>query len=98
MTNPTPTPPTTGPLPPSSEAVNKLHNNSDVDSSVISQHHTCGIQHNQASPGDHKHDGKSSKAIGKSLDLTFPVTAGAAYTQSQIQSIINALRKLGFGS
>ena len=82
----------------SSSEVNKFHGNSDIDSSVVSQHHTLGILHNQASPGDHTHNGKSSKRIGKGLDLAFPTTAGATYTQAQIQSIINALRNLGFGS
>jgi len=43
--------------------VNKLHENSDVDSSEIAQHHTLGILRTQASPGDHVHDGKSSKRI-----------------------------------
>lgn len=83
---------------PSSGEVNKAHNNSDVDSGVTSQHHTLGIQHNQASPGDHKHDGKSSKKIGKGLDPAFPLTANGAYTQAQLQSVINALRNLGFGT
>lgn len=83
---------------PSSDEVNKAHTNSDVDSSVTAQHHTLGIQHNQASPGDHKHDGKSSKRIGKGLDPAFPTTAAGAYSAAQIQSIINALRNLGFGS
>jgi hypothetical protein len=83
---------------PDSQAVNKLHSNSDVDSAVTAQHHTLGIQHNQGSPGDHKHDGKSSKLIGKGKNLGFPVTAGAAYTQAQMQAVINALRDLGFGS
>lgn len=83
---------------PSSSEVNKFHSNSDVDTAVTGQHHTLGILHNQSSPGDHKHDGKSSKRIGKSLDLSFPITASATYSQAQIQSIINALRNLGFGS
>ena len=78
--------------------VQRLHNNSDVDSSTQSQHHTLGILHTQGSPGDHDHKGKNSKRIGKGLDLAFPTTAGAVYTQAQIQSIINALRALGFGS
>jgi hypothetical protein len=76
----------------------KAHSNSDVDSAITSQHHTLGIQHNQASPGDHKHDGKSSKKIGKGLNPAFPLTANAAYTQAQIQSIIDALRSIGFGT
>ena len=80
------------------DAVNKFHSNCDVDGGVTAQHHTLGIQAAQASPGDHSHDGKSSKRIGKGLDPSFPTTANVAYTQAQIQSIINALRALGFGS
>lgn len=76
----------------------KAHTNSDVDSATTAQHHTLGIQHNQASPGDHNHNGKTSKRIGKGLDLTFPTTAGAAYSQAQMQSVIDALRDLGFGT
>ena len=76
----------------------KLHANSDVDASVTAQHHTLGLQHNQASPGDHTHNGKSSKRIGRGLDLTFPTTASGAYSAAQIQSIIDALRDLGFGT
>jgi hypothetical protein len=82
---------------PTSQEVSRAHTNSDVDSSVTAQHHTLGILHTQSSPGDHKHEGKSSKLIGKGQDLAFPVTAGATYTQAQLQSVINALRKLGFG-
>jgi hypothetical protein len=83
---------------PSSTEVNRFHANSDVDSGTNSQHHTLGILHNQASPGDHQHDGHSSKRVGKGKDLAFPVTAAAAYNQAQIQSIINALRLLGWGT
>ncbi|MFY3741630.1 MAG: hypothetical protein HMLIMOIP_002088 [Candidatus Nitrosomirales archaeon] len=82
----------------SSSDVSKIHAKSDIDSSVTAQHHTLGIEHNQASPGDHIHNGKSSKRIGKGLDPTFPTTANAVYTQAQIQSIIDALRDLGFGT
>lgn len=79
-------------------AVNKIHNNSDLDSSTSAQHHTLGIQHNQSSPGDHKHDGKSSKRIGKGINAGFPVTASGTYNQAQIQAIIDALRQLGLGT
>ena len=89
----------TTPLPvPTSAEVTKAHSNSDVDASSVAQHHTLGIQHNQASPGDHKHDGKSSSRIGKGKNLAFPTTAAAAYNQAQIQSIIDALRVLGWGT
>lgn len=42
----------------------KAHSRSDVDLSPRSLHHTLGIKHNQASPGDHNHDGYNSKKIG----------------------------------
>lgn len=78
--------------------VAKFHSNSDVDSAVTGQHHTLGIQHNQSSPGDHKHDGKSSKRIGTGINVAFPSTASATYSQAQLQSIIDALRTLGLGT
>lgn len=80
------------------QEVNTFHAKSDRDSSKTAQHHTLGIDANQASPGDHKHDGRSSKLIGTGLDTGFPSTADATYNQTQIQSILNALRDLGFGS
>lgn len=82
----------------SSQESAKAHANSDIDSSVTAQHHTLGIAHNQASPGDHKHDGKSSKLLGKGKDLTFPVTANVAYVQADFQKVINALRAQGWGT
>lgn len=83
---------------PRSNVVNEFHANSDSDTAITAQHHTLGILHNQASPGDHKHDGHSSKKLGKGVNLGFPTTAGATYTQAQIQAIIDALRYLGFGT
>lgn len=78
--------------------VSKFHSNSDVDSAVTAQHHTLGIQHGQSSPGDHKHDGASSKLIGKGINPSFPALASATYSQAQIQTIIDALRRLGLGT
>lgn len=46
------------------EAIGALHNSSDVDSSQQSQHHTLGPRHTQSSPGDHTHNGTSSKSLG----------------------------------
>lgn len=40
------------------------HFKSDVDSSWFAKHHTLGPKKNQASPGDHTHDGINSKLIG----------------------------------
>lgn len=90
MTQPNPTP--------SSDAVNKFHTNCDVDTSATAQHHTLGVGQNQATSGAHTHNGKNSKKIGKGLDTLFPTTANAAYSQAQMQSVIDALRDLGFGS
>lgn len=47
------------------DQVNALHANSDRDSSQLAQHHTLGPRHSQAAPGDHSHDGVTSKNIGK---------------------------------
>lgn len=88
----------TNPLPLTATEVAKAHQNSDVDSGVTAQHHTLGVGHNQATQGDHTHNGKNSKKIGAKLDPAFPTTANAAYTQAQIQSIINFCRALGAGT
>lgn len=42
----------------------RAHLRSDADLSPRSLHHTLGIKRNQASPGDHIHDGVTSKKIG----------------------------------
>ncbi len=83
---------------PSSTEVSKFHSNCDADSSQVAQHHTLGVKNGQASPGDHNHNGKNSKKIGKGINAAFPTTANAAYSQAQIQSIIDALRALGLGT
>lgn len=88
MTQPAPRP----------DEVSKFHSNSDVDASKVAQHHTLGNQANQSSPGDHTHNGKNSRKIGKGINPSFPTTANVAYTQAQIQSIIDALRALGLGT
>jgi hypothetical protein len=80
------------------QQVNQIHANSDKDSSSVAQHHTLGIDPNQASPGHHNHNGANSKLIGKGLNPGFPLTAAVAYSQSDFQEIIDALRDLGFGS
>lgn len=42
----------------------KAHTRADTDLSPRSIHHTLGIKHNQASPGDHDHIGVTAKKIG----------------------------------
>lgn len=65
--------------------VNSFHLSSDVDKSAISQHHTLGILGTQASPGDHNHDGTTSKKVElKNLEgqsIPFAVEGGTLGTQ-----------------
>jgi len=42
----------------------RAHDRADTDMGPRSLHHTLGIKHNQASPGDHNHDGVTSRKIG----------------------------------
>ena len=74
------------------EEVNRFHNRSDKDSAVFAQHHTLGLNANQASPGDHIHDGRTSKKI---LDGITVANAPASYTQAWGNQVVNALRRLG---
>lgn len=65
---------------PSPREVAALHARSDLDSSQQAQHHTLGIKHDQASPGDHKHDGKSSRKLLEGQSLTGVKSGGSALT------------------
>lgn len=69
--------------------VNTFHSRSDVDSSTGSQHHTIGIGHNQASAGDHNHDGLSSRLIGKGLGMT---VSGSRGGNAALASLITQLK------
>jgi hypothetical protein len=48
---------------PTYQQVKDFHINSDVDENPLAYHHTLGTLGGQASPGDHTHDGKTSKRI-----------------------------------
>lgn len=50
---------------PSSIESQRQHRQSDVDSNPRAQHHTLGPRRNQASPGNHIHDGATSPKIGE---------------------------------
>lgn len=47
----------------SAEEVNLLHLNADKDAGAGALHHTLGQNSSQASPGNHRHDGRDSKRI-----------------------------------
>lgn len=72
------------------QTVNRFHNKSDVDSDSNAQHHTLGIKKDQASPGDHKHDGTTSKRLLEGTTIT-----GSRGGNAAVASIIAALVKLG---
>lgn len=72
----------------SPEDVNRLHTRDDVDKSAFAHHHTLGPKRGQASPGDHVHDGKTSKKIGQGLGLTI---SGAKGSNAALASLINLL-------
>lgn len=61
----------------SPEQVNRLHSRSDLDRSSTAQHHTLGIKHFQAAPGDHDHTGKTSRKMGHGLGLTITGSKGS---------------------
>lgn len=56
----------------------RAHSRADTDISSRSLHHTLGTKHNQASPGDHNHDGTSSKLIGAGSGWTIPISPSVA--------------------
>lgn len=70
--------------------VNRFHNKSDVDTGSDAQHHTLGIKKDQASPGDHKHDGTTSNRLLAGVTIT-----GAKGGNIALASVIAALVKLG---
>jgi len=55
---------------PPPEEVARFHARSDVDSSQTAQHHTLGVRHDQASPGDHKHEGQGSRLIMEGITVS----------------------------
>lgn len=73
-----------------SKIVNKFHEKDDVDSSQTAHHHTLGVRHDQASSGDHTHNGKNSRKILAGTTINGSRSGGAA-----LVSVIDALEKLG---
>lgn len=72
---------------PSPREVNAFHARSDKDTSSIAQHHSLGPDHNQASPGDHLHDGRTSKFLA-----THTLTGALAPASvSELDAIVDQL-------
>lgn len=70
--------------------VNDFHKSSDLDSSSTAQHHSLGIKANQASPGDHNHDGRSSRRLLEGVSIT-----GDYSSNTVLPSVVAALVALG---
>ena len=49
---------------PSPQEVRDFHERSDSDSATTAIHHTLGTKRNQATAGDHIHDGINSRPLG----------------------------------
>lgn len=77
---------------PTARQVNEFHSKSDSDASTGAIHHTLGISHNQASPGDHSHDGQTSRLLASGRKLTID-NIGSTDAQ-RIQSIITFLHQV----
>lgn len=75
----------------------KLHLRADTDMSPRSLHHTLGPKGNQASPGNHIHDGITSKKIGP-LEMD-PVNLGQTRAEWTIPlaptltDVVNLMKK-----
>lgn len=75
---------------PSEGEVAKFHTNADTDGRAQSAHHTLGYGATQASPGNHTHDGGTSKLILEGDTIT-----GAKGGNTALASVIALLVKLG---
>lgn len=75
---------------PSTIEVKEFHTNADTDGSSKSIHHTLGSGINQASPGNHTHDGGSSKLLLDGVTIT-----GAKAGNAALASVIAVLVSLG---
>lgn len=76
---------------PTGRIVEMFHKNDDADVRRESHHHTLGPQPAQSSPGDHNHDGGSSRKI---LD-GYLLSGSKANPTTMWPSILQALVRLG---
>lgn len=75
---------------PESRLVLDFHTNSDLNGSSASQHHSLGLTRGEASPGDHMHDGSTSKLL-----LTGFTISGAKGGNTALASVIAILVSMG---
>ena len=87
---------------PTPEEVNFYHLAADKDAGSGALHHTLGLGSSQASPGNHRHDGRDSRRVQlKELDgvgvIYFPVasTSGTQPTFSSAELVTGSYTKIG---
>lgn len=73
---------------PDARSVNAFHHRDDLDSGPTAHHHTIGLGRNQAPPGDHVHDGISSRKIGSGLNLS---VSGSTAGNVALQNLLTML-------
>lgn len=77
---------------PPTQEVKDFHTRADTDSGPNSIHHTLGPKNAQASPGDHTHDGTTSRKLMDGITIT-----GAKGGNVALANLITALADvLGF--
>lgn len=77
---------------PNAKELLDFHTHADTDGSQKAIHHTLGSGHNQASPGDHSHDGGASARIFPLEGITI---SGVKAGNTALASVIAALVQLG---
>lgn len=75
---------------PNAQEVEDFHSNADTDVRPEAIHHTLGSSPNQASPGNHVHNGSDAPLLLEGVQLT-----GSRGGNAAVASIISALVKLG---
>lgn len=76
--------------------VQDLHKNADTDATVFSVHHTLGISAGQSSPGNHLHDGKTSKTLPGYVSNSAPIAViGSRAGNAALASLLTALATKG---
>lgn len=68
-----------------------IHSRSDVDSSQLALHHTIGIKHDQASAGDHVHDGSSSRKVGANMNLSVTGSKGGNVALANLLTMLKSV-------
>lgn len=78
-------------IPPAHD-VEEFHRNADTDKRPEAIHHRLGKGPNQASPGNHNHDGRDSTALLGGFTIT---GSRSTQTASVISQILVALEEIG---